>query len=182
MRATETKLSGCFVIEPNVFKDDRGYFFESYNQDKFEAAIGKKVNFIQDNEAFSSYGVLRGLHFQTGSYAQAKLVRVLQGIVLDVAVDLRKESDTFGQYFAIELSAENKLQLFVPRGFGHGYAVLSDTAAFAYKVDNTYSKENEGGIVWNDKRLNIDWKIAEADVLLSDKDKVLPTLEEYIKL
>jgi dTDP-4-dehydrorhamnose 3,5-epimerase len=182
MRATETKLSGCFVIEPNVFKDDRGYFFESYNQDKFEAAIGKKVNFIQDNEAFSSYGVLRGLHFQTGSYAQAKLVRVLQGTVVDVAVDLRKESDTFGQYFAIELSAENKLQLFVPRGFGHGYAVLSDTAAFAYKVDNTYSKENEGGIVWNDKSLNIDWKIAEADVLLSDKDKVLPTLEEYIKL
>jgi dTDP-4-dehydrorhamnose 3,5-epimerase len=178
MGATETKLSGCFVIEPNVFKDDRGYFFESYNQAKFDAAVGKKVTFIQDNEAFSSYGVLRGLHFQTGIHAQAKLVRVLQGRVMDVAVDLRKESATFGQYFAIELSAENKLQLFVPRGFGHGYAVLSDTAAFAYKVDNVYSKEHESGLMWNDTSLGIDWGIPESDIVLSDKDKELLVLAD----
>jgi dTDP-4-dehydrorhamnose 3,5-epimerase len=174
MQATETKLKGCFILEPKVFQDDRGYFYESYNREKFKAATGLDVNFIQDNQAFSSYGVLRGLHFQTGDFAQAKLVRVLEGKVLDVAVDIRKGSETYGQHVAIELTGDNFKQLFVPRGFAHGYVVLSDTAVFAYKVDNIYSKESESGLMWNDADLGIDWNISEADVLLSEKDKQLP--------
>ena len=138
MKATETKLKGCFVIEPNVLKDTRGYFFESFNQNKFNELIGQDIDFVQDNESFSSKGVLRGLHFQTGDYAQAKLVRVIKGKVLDVVVDMRKNSPTFGEHFSIELSEDNKKQLFVPRGFAHGFIVLSDTAIFSYKCDNFY--------------------------------------------
>jgi dTDP-4-dehydrorhamnose 3,5-epimerase len=177
MQATETKLKGCFIIQPNVFKDDRGYFFESYNKQKFDAAVGKDVNFIQDNQAYSSFGVLRGLHFQTGDFAQAKLVRVLQGKVLDVAVDIRKGSNTYGQHVAVELSGENMTQFFVPRGFAHGYVVLSDTAVFSYKVDNIYSKESESGLMWNDPDLNIDWKVGQQDIILSEKDQKLPFLK-----
>src|SRR5690606_38688589 len=136
MKTTETKLKGCFVLEPIVFKDDRGYFFESFNANTFNASVGQKINFVQDNQSFSSKGVVRTIHYQTGEFAQAKLVRVLSGRVLDIAVDLRQDSTTFGQHIAIELSAENKKQLFVPRGFGHGFSVLSDTAEFFYKCDN----------------------------------------------
>lgn len=179
MQATETHLKGCFILQPNVIQDERGYFFESYNQQKFEAATGHKTNFLQDNQAYSVYGVLRGLHFQTGDFAQAKLVRVLQGKVLDVAVDIREGSETYGQHVAVELSDENKTQLFVPRGFAHGYIVLSDTAVFAYKVDNVYSKAHESGLMWNDADLNIDWIAAKKDIILSEKDKVNLSLNDY---
>lgn len=177
MQATETKLKGCFIIQPNIFKDERGYFFESYNKQKFDTAIGNDVNFIQDNQAYSTFGVLRGLHFQAGDFAQAKLVRVLQGKVLDVAVDIRKGSETYGQHVAVELSDENMTQLFVPRGFAHGYIVLSDTAVFSYKVDNVYSKKNEGGIMWNDPEVNINWIVNEQDIILSEKDRKLMLLK-----
>ena len=178
MQIEETKLKGCFIIEPKIFGDDRGYFFESYKQDVFEKAIGYKVNFIQDNQSLSSYGVLRGLHFQKGESAQAKLVRVLKGTVLDVAVDIRLDSPTYGQHVALELSAENKKQFFVPRGFAHGFIVLSETAEFFYKVDNIYSPNHEGGILFNDKDLDIDWKVPLDSIQLSDKDKVLSTINE----
>ena len=178
MQIEETKLKGCFIIEPKIFGDDRGYFFESYKQDVFEKAIGYKVNFIQDNQSLSSYGVLRGLHFQKGESAQAKLVRVLKGRVLDVAVDIRLDSPTYGQHVALELSAENKKQFFVPRGFAHGFIVLSETAEFFYKVDNIYSPNHEGGILFNDKDLDIDWKVPLDSIQLSDKDKVLSTINE----
>lgn len=181
MTVTETKLKGCFIIEPRVFQDDRGYFFESYNQQTFNSLIGKPVNFVQDNESFSSRGVIRGLHFQKGEFAQAKLVRVVKGAVLDVAVDIRTESPTFGQYVAIELTEENKKQLFVPRGFAHGFSVLSETAIFSYKCDNYYNKESELGIIYNDPSLNIDWKINKEEEQLSDKDIILPTLNAYFK-
>jgi dTDP-4-dehydrorhamnose 3,5-epimerase len=174
MIATETKLKGCFIIEPQVFEDERGYFYESYNKNKFQAATGLDVNFIQDNQSFSGYGVLRGLHYQTGEAAQAKLVRVARGAVLDVAVDLRRDSDTFGQHVAVALSAENRQQLFVPRGFAHGFAVLSETAEFMYKCDNFYNKEFERGIIFNDATLNIDWKLKDDVVLVSQKDRELP--------
>ncbi|WP_299212974.1 dTDP-4-dehydrorhamnose 3,5-epimerase [uncultured Aquimarina sp.] len=177
MTAKETKLKGCFILEPSVFEDGRGYFFESYNQSKFNELINQDVNFVQDNQSFSTKGVTRALHYQLGEYAQAKLVRVLQGNVLDVAVDLRKDSPTFKQYVAVELSEENKKQLFIPRGFGHGFVVLSDTATFFYKCDNFYNKEAEGGIIFNDTSLNIDWKLPEDQLKVSDKDKVLPSFE-----
>lgn len=177
MQATQTHLKGCFIIQPNVYRDERGYFFESYNKQKFDAAIGRDVNFIQDNQAYSSFGVLRGLHFQTGDFAQAKLVRVLQGKVLDVAVDIRKDSETYGQHVAVELSDENMTQLFVPRGFAHGYIVLSETAVFSYKVDNVYSKEHEGGVMWNDPDLNINWGVGQQNITLSEKDRKLPFLK-----
>lgn len=178
MQIQETKLKGCFIIEPKVFGDERGYFFESYKQEVFEKAIGYKVNFLQANQSRSSYGVLRGLHFQKGEFAQAKLVRVLRGAVLDVAVDIRPESPTFGQHVAIELSEENKKQFFVPRGFAHGFIVLSESAEFYYKVDNVYEPTQEGGLMFNDKNLEIDWKVPLASIQLSDKDKVLPTIKE----
>lgn len=181
MTVIETKLKGCFIIEPRVFQDDRGYFFENYNQQTFNNLIGKPVNFVQDNESFSSRGVIRGLHFQKGEFAQAKLVRVVKGAVLDVAVDIRTESPTFGQYVAIELTEENKKQLFVPRGFAHGFSVLSETAIFSYKCDNYYNKESELGIIYNDPSLNIDWKINKEEEQLSDKDIILPTLNSYFK-
>ena len=178
MQIEETKLKGCFIIEPRVFGDERGYFFESYKQDVFEKAIGYQVNFIQDNQSLSSYGVLRGLHFQSGEFAQAKLVRVLKGSVLDVAVDIRPDSPTYGQHVAIELSEENKKQFFVPRGFAHGFIVLSEFAEFFYKVDNVYEPNHEGGILFNDQVLEIDWKVPLTSIQLSDKDKVLPTLND----
>ena len=181
MIITETSLKDCFIIEPRVFQDSRGYFFESFNQEKFCKGIGNKIEFVQDNESFSSRGVIRGLHFQTGEFAQAKLVRVVKGTVLDVAVDIRKESSTFGKYIAVELTEENKKQLFIPRGFAHGFAVLSETAIFSYKCDNFYKKEAEAGIIYNDSSLNIDWKIAKEEAQLSEKDLILPTLEEYFK-
>jgi len=177
MIAKETKLKGCFILEPKVFEDSRGYFFESFNENTFNKLTGKGVNFIQDNESFSSKGVLRGLHYQTGEYAQAKLVRVIKGSVLDVAVDIRKDSTTFGQHVAIELSEENKKQMFIPRGFAHGFIVLSDTAIFSYKCDNFYNKSSEGGIIYNDKDLNIDWILRETEFIVSEKDIQLPILK-----
>lgn len=178
MIAKETILKGCFILEPKVFNDSRGYFFESFNQNTFNNLINQQVSFVQDNESFSSKGVLRGLHYQKGDFAQAKLVRVIQGEVLDVAVDLRKESATYGQHVSVNLSGENKKQLFVPRGFAHGFVVLSDTALFSYKCDNFYNKSAEGGIIYNDKDLNIDWELNETEFIVSDKDLLLPTLKE----
>jgi len=180
MTATETKLRGCFIIEPKVFKDPRGYFFESFNQNKFNELIGKTIDFVQDNESFSSKGVLRGLHFQTGAYAQAKLVRVIKGRVLDVVVDMRKESPTFSEHFSIELSEENKRQLFVPKGFAHGFIVLSETAIFSYKCDNFYDKASEQGLRYDDPSLGIDWKLPANEFIVSEKDLVLPTLSNII--
>ena len=178
MQATETNLQGCYILEPSIFNDERGYFFESYNKEKFEALIGKPVNFIQDNEAFSNKGALRGLHFQKGEHAQAKLVRVTQGKVLDVVVDLRPKSDTFLKHITIELSSENKKQLFVPRGFAHGYIVLSETAVFNYKCDNSYNKSSEGGVIYNDQDLKIDWQLKPEQFIVSAKDKILTTVKE----
>jgi dTDP-4-dehydrorhamnose 3,5-epimerase len=178
MQIEETKLKGCYIINPKVFGDQRGNFFESYKQDLFEKSIGYKVNFIQDNQSLSNYGVLRGLHFQHGEYAQAKLVRVLKGAVLDIAVDIRPDSPTFGQHVAIELSEENKKQIFIPRGFAHGFIVLSESAEFFYKIDNVYEPSQEGGILFCDKSLGIDWKVPLASIQLSAKDKVLPTINE----
>jgi len=177
MTVIETKLKGCFIIEPTIFKDKRGYFFESFNEQKFNKTLKLDVRFIQDNESFSSKGVLRGLHYQTGEFAQAKLVRVVKGKVLDIAVDIRKESSTFGQYISIELTEENKKQIFVPRGFAHGFVVLSDTAILSYKCDNFYNKESEEGIIYNDKTLNIDWKLPTESLIISEKDVDLPSFE-----
>ncbi len=176
MITTETKLKGCFVIEPTLLNDSRGYFFESFNQNKFNALIGQEINFVQDNESFSSKGVLRGLHFQTGDYAQAKLVRVIQGRVLDVVVDIRKDSATYAEHSSIELSEDNKTQLFIPRGFAHGFIVLSDTAIFSYKCDNYYHQASERGIRHDDPFLGIDWKLPKESRIISEKDLVLPTL------
>lgn len=176
MNIVKTKIEDLVIIEPNVFGDDRGYFLESYQKERYFNA-GIKAEFIQDNEAFSSYGVVRGLHYQLGPYSQAKLVRVIKGKVLDVAVDLRKGSPTFGQWEAIELSEDNKKQFFVPRGFAHGYSVLSETAIFAYKCDNAYSPESEGGLNINDPELNIDWGIPLDKQIISPKDKILPDLK-----
>jgi len=178
MTVTKTKLKDCFIIEPTVFGDNRGYFFESYNKSNFDKQTGLDINFIQDNEAFSKKGALRGLHFQKDEFAQAKLVRVTHGKVLDVAVDLRPNSVTFKKYVTIELSSENKKQLFVPRGFAHGYIVLSESAVFNYKCDNIYHKPSEGGIIYNDDTLNIDWILEPSEFIISEKDKVLPTLKE----
>ena len=180
MTATETKLKGCFIIEPKVLEDHRGYFFESFNQNRFNELIGKNIAFIQDNESFSSKGVLRGLHFQIGEYAQAKLVRVVKGTVLDVVVDIRKDSPTFSKHFSIELSEENKTQLFVPRGFAHGFIVLSDTAIFSYKCDNFYNKSSEQGLRYDDPSLGIDWKLPPNEFIVSEKDLALPTLSNII--
>lgn len=177
MIATETKLKGCFILEPNVFEDERGYFMESFNEERFNSSIGDTVNFIQDNQSYSSKGVIRALHYQVGEHAQAKLVRVLSGNVLDVAIDLRKDSPTFGEHVSVELSSENKKQIFIPRGFAHGFVVLSDTAEFFYKCDNYYNKDSEGGIIFNDPSFGIDWKIPHEQLIVSEKDRVLPTLE-----
>jgi dTDP-4-dehydrorhamnose 3,5-epimerase len=175
MQLEKTKLEGCFIIHDTVFADSRGYFFESFNQQKFSNLTGVSTPFVQDNQSKSTRGVLRGLHFQQGEHAQAKLVRVLEGVVLDVAVDLRRDSSTFGEYVAVELTGENHLQLYIPRGFGHGFVVLSETATFFYKCDNFYNKASEGGLIYNDKTISIDWKISVDEVLLSEKDSILPT-------
>ncbi len=174
MPFTDTPIPDLFVFEPNIFEDARGYFFESFNTAIF-AEKNINTNFVQDNQSKSSYGVLRGLHYQLDPFAQAKLVRVISGEVLDVAVDVRKGSPTFGQHFGIILSAENKKQLYIPRGFAHGFVVLSETAEFFYKCDNFYSKEHDAGILYNDETLNIDWKINPADIKVSEKDANLPT-------
>ncbi|MGO1242894.1 MAG: dTDP-4-dehydrorhamnose 3,5-epimerase [Sphingobacterium sp.] len=178
MKATQTKLQDCYILEPTKIGDSRGYFFESFNSQKFTQLTGLQVNFVQDNQSFSTKGVLRGLHAQAGGHAQAKLVRVLEGKVLDVIVDARADSPTFGQHEAIELSAENNLQVFIPRGFLHGFVVLSDTATFFYKCDNIYNKESECGVQFDDPALGIDWKLDNSVLKISEKDKILPTFEE----
>lgn len=177
MIVKEITLKGCYIIEPTIHKDDRGYFYESFHKEKFDKAINEKICFVQDNQSRSSRGVLRGIHFQKGAHAQAKLVRVLQGEVLDVVVDLRKDSKTFGQYEAVILSDINKKQLFVPRGFGHGFITLSETSEFSYKCDNYYHKESESGIIYNDPTLNIDWRLPLSEITVSAKDKELPSFK-----
>ena len=182
MNFIPTNLADCFIIEPKVFKDERGYFMESFNQKTFQNGIGQAINFVQDNQSFSTKGVLRGLHFQTGIHAQSKLVRVLQGEVLDVAVDIRPKSATFGQHVSVVLTGENHTQFFVPKGFAHGFLVLSETATFFYKCDNFYNAASEGGIIFNDPKINIDWKFPEQELLISEKDQILPTLENAKKV
>ena len=171
MKIEETPLQDCYIIHDTVFKDDRGYFFESFNANRFKSLTGVTEHFVQDNQSSSTRGVLRGLHMQTGEYAQAKLVRVLEGSVLDIAVDLRKYSSTFGNTFSIELTAENHKQLYIPRGFAHGFVVLSYKAVFFYKCDNLYNKESELGIMYDDPDLKIDWQLPQKDLILSEKDK-----------
>lgn len=177
MKITTTAIEGVLILEPEVFSDERGYFFESFSQQEFEEKVCK-TTFVQDNESSSRYGVLRGLHFQKPPHAQAKLVRVIKGTVLDIALDIRKGSPTFGHHVSVELSGENKRQLFIPRGFAHGFAVLSDEVVFQYKCDNYYAPGSEGGILWNDPALGIDWKLPEKDVILSEKDKKNVLLNE----
>lgn len=178
MNFIETDIEGVFIVEPRVFPDARGHFFESWNSAAFEAA-GLHYDFVQDNQSLSSRGTIRGLHFQKGKHAQAKLVRVVSGTVLDVAVDLRAGSPTFGRHVAAELSGENFRQLLIPRGFAHGFSVLSETAVFAYKCDNFYCREAEGGVRFDDPALGIDWRVPAAERLLSDKDKTHPFLEDF---
>ena len=177
MEYIRTDIEGVFVIEPRVFNDARGYFFEAWKQEEFNEHVGE-VNFIQDNESKSSFGVLRGLHYQKGELSQAKLVRVIKGKVLDVAVDIRKSSPTFGKHVTVELGEDNKRQLFIPRGFAHGFLVLSDEAVFTYKVDNPYAPQAEAGIRWNDPELAIEWPIDPAQVLTSEKDLKQPLLKD----
>ena len=177
MEYKETAIKGVFVIEPKVFQDTRGYFMEAWKQAEFEEHIGK-VNFVQDNESKSCFGVLRGLHFQKGEYCQAKLVRVIKGRVLDVAVDMRKSSPTFGQHVMVELSEDNKRQFFIPRGFAHGFLVLSEEAIFTYKVDNVYAPQADSGVRWNDPQLNIQWPIDPQQVQTSAKDLEQPLFKD----
>lgn len=176
MKVEETPLKDCFLIHDTVFKDERGYFFESFNQQRFQKETGLEVSFVQDNQSQSTKGVLRGLHFQTGDHVQAKLVRVLRGSVLDVAVDLRRSSKTFGQHYAVILSETSHTQLFVPRGFAHGFLVLSDVADFFYKCDNFYNKASEGGVIYNDLDLSINWLMQPEELIISAKDMELPLL------
>jgi len=179
MEVIETGIEGVMILEPRIFKDARGYFFESFSSREFQEKVCQ-TTFVQDNESFSSYGVVRGLHFQKPPFTQAKLVRVIKGAVLDVAVDLRKNSPTYGKHVAIELTGENHRQLFIPRGFAHGFAVLSDEVLFQYKCDNYYAPQSEGGILWNDPSLHIDWRIPADKVILSEKDTKHPLLKDYI--
>lgn len=178
MNVIETPIQGLLIIEPRIFNDDRGYFFESYNGDAFKKATGLDINFVQDNQARSTINVLRGLHYQNAPHAQTKLIRALEGAIWDVVVDLRKDSATYGRWYGVELSAENKRQFLVPRGFAHGYSVLTPTAEVFYKCDDFYSKEDEGGLYYADPDINIDWKIDIANAIVSEKDKVQPTLKE----
>jgi len=180
MTVTETELKGCYILQPKVFHDNRGYFLETFNQRLFNELTNTDTIFVQDNESFSTKGVLRGLHYQLGEYAQAKLVRVLKGIVLDVVTDIRKDSKTFGKHIAVELSEDNKTQIFLPRGFAHGFVVLSETAIFSYKCDNYYNKESEGGIIYNDPSLNINWQLPQHEIVVSNKDILLPSFENAI--
>ena len=177
MNIIKTDIEGVLIIEPRIFEDSRGYFFESFNRRDFEENVGH-VDFVQDNESKSSYGVVRGLHFQKGEHAQAKLVRVVKGTVLDVAVDIRPGSPTFGKHVAVELSGDNHRQFFMPRGMAHGFSVMSEEAVFQYKCDNFYCKEAEGAIAWDDPALGIDWMIPESEVILSEKDSHHPRLSE----
>lgn len=177
MEIIKTSIDGVVIIQPRLFKDERGYFFESFSQREFDEKV-RLVRFVQDNESKSSYGVLRGLHFQKPPFAQSKLVRVIKGAVLDVAVDIRKGSPTFGQHVAVELTEENHLQFFIPRGFAHGFSVLSDEVIFQYKCDNFYAPQNEGALAWDDPDLGIDWKIPAERVVLSEKDKMHPRLKD----
>ena len=174
MNIEETTLENCFVIQPKVINDDRGYFSETFNQKEFNDRLNLNIQFVQDNESLSSKGVLRGLHYQLGKYAQAKLVRVIKGSVLDIVVDIRKDSKTFGEHFSIKLSEKNKKQLVVPRGFAHGFLVLEDNTIFSYKCDNFYNKSSEAGIIYNDPDLNIDWLLQKKEFILSEKDISLP--------
>ena len=182
MKFTRTQIKDVVICEPTVHGDDRGYFVETFRADKLEGFLGYKINFCQDNESKSTKGVLRGLHYQLAPFAQTKLVRVIEGKVLDVAVDIRKGSPTFGQHVSVELTSKNKKQLLVPRGFAHGFIVLSQSAVFAYKVDNYYSKESDRGILFDDEQLGIDWILPQEQILLSDKDKVQPKLQEVDEL
>ena len=177
MEAIQTGFEGLLILQPRVFADERGYFFESYNE-AAHAKLGLQHQWVQDNQSSSTHGVIRGLHYQKPPHAQTKLVRVLQGEILDVVVDLRRDQPTFGKYFSVLLSDENKKQLLVPRGFAHGFSVLSPSAQVMYKCDNFYNKESEAGIIWNDPVLQIDWHLEPASILVSDKDRVLPTLAE----
>ncbi|MFC7526283.1 dTDP-4-dehydrorhamnose 3,5-epimerase [Parapedobacter sp. GCM10030251] len=177
MDAKETALKGCYIIEPTVFKDSRGYFFESFNEARFREATGATKPFVQDNQSFSTRGVLRGLHAQRGNHVQAKLVRVLQGEVLDVAIDARPDSTTFGQHVAVKLSSENNRQLYIPRGFLHGFVVLSEMAVFFYKCDNYYNKESEAGVRFDDPALGIDWGLQPDELIISEKDAELPLFD-----
>lgn len=181
MKIIATEIDGVVIIEPKLFGDSRGYFFESYSQREFDEKV-RPVRFVQDNESRSCYGVVRGLHFQKGVHAQSKLVRVTEGRVLDVAVDIRRGSPTFGRYAAVELSGDNHRQLFIPRGFAHGFSVLSETAVFQYKCDNPYCPESEGAVAWNDPGIDIDWRVAPGDVVLSPKDSAHPLLSEAEEL
>lgn len=180
MNIKATTLEGCFIIEPKVLNDERGYFFESFHQKKFQELTGVKTQFVQDNQSLSQRGVLRGLHFQTGEFTQSKLVKVIKGSVLDVAVDLRKDSSTFGKHFSILLSEKNKLQLFIPRGFAHGFVVLENDTIFSYKCDNYYNKSAEGGVMYNDPDLDIDWMLEEDEIILSEKDKRLSYFKDFL--
>lgn len=182
MEVIKTEIEGVVIIEPKIFGDERGYFFESFNAAEFARKVGVNTVFVQDNESKSKYGVLRGLHFQKGEFAQSKLVRVVEGRVIDVAVDIRRGSPTFGKHVAVELSKENKRQLFIPRGLAHGFAVLSEEAVFQYKCDNLYAPDHEGAIAWNDPKIGIDWQIRPEDAILSEKDKKHPTLDEAEEL
>ena len=177
MEVIDTKIEGVKLIRPNIYKDDRGYFFESYSQKKFEEIVCNTV-FVQDNESSSKYGVLRGLHYQKPPFAQAKLVRVIKGKVLDVAVDIRKNSITYGKHFAVELSDENRLQIFIPHGFAHGFVTLSKEVICQYKCDNYYSPDHAEGIKWDDAQLNINWKLPYEDIILSNKDKINPPFSQ----
>ena len=177
----ETEIPGVVIIEPKVFGDERGYFFESWSQKDFDEQV-RPIKFVQDNESKSCYGVLRGLHFQKGKYSQSKLVRVVKGRVLDVAVDIRKGSPTFGKHVAVELTAENHRQFFIPRGFAHGFVVLSDEAVFQYKCDNLYAPKEEGALAWDDPEIGIDWGVPADKVILSAKDKVHPRLKDSTEL
>lgn len=179
MKIEETPLQDCLLIHDTVYNDDRGYFFESFNAERFCKLTGRYINFVQDNQSHSVRGVLRGIHFQKGQYAQAKLVRVLRGEVLDVAVDLRQSSPTFGKSYVVKLSSDTNTQLFVPRGFGHGFIVLSEEVDFFYKCDNFYNKGSEGGIIYNDPTINVDWQMAPQDFIISPKDLELPMLSDY---
>lgn len=179
MNFIKTHIEGVFIIEPRIFEDSRGYFFESYNQVEFDNNI-RPIHFVQDNESKSSYGVIRGVHFQTGIYAQSKLTRVVKGCVYDVAVDVRKDSSTFGQYVGVELSEQNHRMLFIPRGFAHGFSVLSNEAIFQFKVDNIYHKESEVGVAWDDHDINIDWHLPLNDIIVIEKDSKYPQLKDII--
>jgi len=181
MTVEETYLKGSYIISPKIFEDSRGYFFEGYNEKKFQYITGLKVAFVQDNQSKSSKGVLRGLHFQAGEFAQAKLVQVIKGSVLDVIVDLRKGSKTFGKYFSIVLDDKKKQQLYVPKGFAHGFLVLEDETIFSYKCDDYYNASSEKGIIYNDETLNINWNLPADQLILSEKDMYLPTFESVFK-